>query len=123
MNLVLPDMFIAVIALSVGLLGVARLTRVIVYDDFPPAAWVRIQWDKLVPPRRGPWWRAWNTLFHCWWCMGMWVALACILWWAFLIPLHPAWMYAWWVFWGALALSYVATMVIVRDTPPTHDDE
>ena len=122
MNLALSDTFLAVIAIIEGLLGTARLTRVIVYDDFPPSAWVRIQWDKIVDPKRGPWWGLWNKLFHCWWCMGMWVALACIVWWAFLIPLHPAWMYGWWVFWGALALSYAATMVIVRDTPPTHDE-
>lgn len=32
-------------------------------------------------------------------------------------------MYAWWVFWGGLALSYAATMVIVRDQRPSDDDE
>ena len=123
MNLVLPDIFIAILALLTGLLGVGRLTRVIVYDDFPPAVWLRIKWDDLVSVQRGPWWAMWNKLLHCWWCLSMWVAVACIVWWTFLNPLHPAWMYAWWVFWGGLALSYAATMVIVRDQRPSDDDE
>lgn len=117
MTLVLPDVFIAILAIIVGVLGVGRLTRVIVYDDFPPSVWLRIQWDKMVPPEKGGWWALWNKLFHCWWCLGMWVGLACILWWWLVIPLGVGFAYAWWVFWGGLALSYAATMVIVRDTP------
>lgn len=123
MNLVLGDGFIAVLAMIVGVLGIARLTRVLVYDTFPPAVWLRIQWDRLVPPEKGGWWSLWNKLLHCWWCLSMWVSVACILWWWLLIPLHPAWLYGWWVFWGALAASYVATMVIVRDDPNSDDEE
>lgn len=110
MSLVLPDWLIALLAIATAVLGVGRLTRVLVYDDFPPSVWVRIQWDRIT--RDGPW----SKLVHCWWCASFWVALACLGWW--LGGMHVEWiMWAWWVFWGGLAVSYVATMIIVRDTP------
>lgn len=115
--------FTSVIAILVGILGVARLTRVIVFDTFPPAVWWRIRWDRMVPKEKGGWFELWNKLFHCWWCLSMWVALACIAWWVWLTPLHVAWALAWWVFWGALALGYIATMVIVRDDPNSDDED
>lgn len=110
MTLVAEYPLIAVLAMAVGVLGVGRLTRVIVYDDFPPATWLRMQWDRITNDGE------WSKLFHCWWCMSFWVSLLCIGWFL-LIDLHPFFQWSWWIFWGALALSYVATMVIVRDEP------
>ena len=110
MNLVLPDMFVAVIAILTGLLGVGRLTRVIVYDDFPPSVWWRMLWGRWTGGT------LWEKLFTCWWCLSFWVSLLCIGWFL-LIDVAPIFFWSWWVFWGALALSYVATMVIVRDEP------
>lgn len=107
----LPDEFMAVLAILTAIFGVARLTRVIVYDDFPPSVWWRMTWSRIT--NDGPW----AKLFMCWWCLSSWIALVCILWYAFLTPLHPVWLYGWWVFWGMLALGYAATMVIVRDEP------
>lgn len=115
MTLELPDLFIAIIAILTGLLGVARLTRIVVYDDFPPAVWFRTWVVHALD--RGPYARAWSKIVTCWWCLSPWLALVCILWWTFLIPVHPFFMYAWWAWWGMLAGGYVATMVIVRDTP------
>lgn len=109
MNLALDPHFIAVIAILTGVLGVARLTRIVVYDDYPPAMWWRDTWKRIT--KDGPW----SKLFTCWWCLSPWVALVCIAWWVWLIPLHPAWMFAWWAWWGMLAAGYVATMIIVRD--------
>jgi hypothetical protein len=95
---------------AVAALGVARLTRVIVYDDFPPAMWWRETWVRITNGN------AWAKLFLCWWCLAFWVALACIGWWiGGLYALWAAW--AWWIFWGALALGYLAPMIIVRDEP------
>jgi hypothetical protein len=104
-------MFVAILAILTGVTGVARLTRIVVYDDYPPAMWWRDTWGEIT--KHGPW----EKLFTCWWCLAPWIALVAILWWMFLIPLHPAWMFAWWAWWGMLAAGYVATMIIVRDTP------
>ncbi len=102
--------FIAVVSLLTAILGVGRLTRALVYDDFPPSVWVRIQWGRIT--KDGPW----SKLVNCWWCASFWIALICVGWW--IGAQHVEWVaWAWWVFWGALAVSYVATMVIVRDTP------
>jgi hypothetical protein len=93
---------------AVAVLGVARLTRAIVYDDFPPSVWVRDLWRRMT--REGEW----MMLLFCWWCLAFWVALACIGWW--IGGQHVEWVaWAWWIFWGGLAIGYLAPMVIVRD--------
>lgn len=114
MTIVLNDWELLIATVAVAVLGVARLTRAIVYDDFPPFVWWRMTWERLMD--RGVWWRMWTKLFTCWWCLSFWIALLCIGWWS-LSLLIPWLIWTWWVFWGALGLSYVATMVIVRDTP------
>lgn len=97
-------------AAIVAILGVGRLTRAIVHDDFPPSVWWRITWSRIT--NDGPW----SKLFLCWWCLSFWVALFCIGW--FIAGWYVAWIaWAWWIFWGGLALGYAATMVIVRDEP------
>lgn len=116
MTLVLPDMFVAILAIVTGVLGVARLTRIVVYDEFPPSVWLRTTVESVLS-QRGPYVRLWSKIVTCWWCLAPWVALACILWWMLLIPLWIGFAYIWWAWWGMLAAGYVATMVIVRDTP------
>lgn len=98
---------IVLLTLAVAIVGVARFTRVVVYDDFPPLTWWRETWADLVGER-------WGKLFNCWWCFAFWAALACIGW--YIGGLYAAWaMWAWWIWWGGLALAYLASMVIVRD--------
>jgi hypothetical protein len=109
-TIVLHDPIVGVLAILVAIFGVGRLTRVIVHDDFPPAMWWRDTWKRIT--NDGPW----SKLFLCWWCLSFWVSLACIGH-ALLATTHEFWFWSWWIFWGALALSYVATMVIVRDEP------
>lgn len=110
MILQLDELHIGVIAILVAVLGVGRLTRVIVYDDFPPAVWWRIKWSEWT--HDGPW----TKLFLCWWCLSFWVSLVCIGW--YIVGYYVPWVaWTWWVFWGALAISYAAVMVIVRDEP------
>lgn len=93
---------------AVAVLGVARLVRGIVYDDFPPSVWWRGLW---VGWTEGS---GWESLFTCWWCLSFWIALICIGW--FIAGLFLFWVaWAWWIFWGALAIGYLAPMVIVRD--------
>lgn len=114
MPLVLPDWLVAVATVLTIILGSGRLVRVIYYDAFPPATWLRMKWDALTD--RDGWLGQWNKLLHCPWCLSFWITLGCIGW--MIAGWQVSWlMWSWWVFWGALAASYVATMIIVRDEP------
>ena len=97
---------VIVAAVVVGVVGVARLTRLLVDDDWPPSAWFRSWFQRTVPA-------SWAILVTCPFCAAPYFA-ALALAWAWLTDLH----WTFWVFWGWLAGSYVASMIVVRDTPP-----
>jgi hypothetical protein len=98
----------AILAVIVGVVGSARLTRVITYDDYPLTIKLRIWWDTVT--HDGPW----AKLAHCHWCMGPWVTLIALV--SFLLSfLHPALGWAWWIFWGWLALSYWTSQYVHFD--------
>lgn len=102
-----------VLAIAVAVLGVGRLVRVLTYDKFPPAMWWRRTWSKWVERHNHS---DWEILFYCPWCLPPWVALVCGGW--FALGFVAEWVaWAWWIFWGWLAISYVISMVIVRDEP------
>jgi hypothetical protein len=110
LHLQFPMWVVVVLGLFVAVIGSGRVTRVIVYDDFPPTIWLRMQWDKLTDDN------SWNKLFHCFWCMSHWVMLLCIGW--FWIGLFVQWIgWSWWLFFGWFALSYLQAMLIARDEP------
>jgi hypothetical protein len=103
-------LYTVILAAIVAVLGVGRLTRVIVHDAFPPSAWLRAKWDDLTGEND------WNKLFHCWWCMSFWVTALCFG--HFLLGFLAVWIaWTWWLFWGGLAVSYLAAIVISRDEP------
>ena len=110
--------FLLVIAILTAILGVGRITRVLTYDAFPPAIAIRQAWLRLV--KDGPW----GKLATCWWCASFWITLGAFGWF-WLGGIVPWIQIAWWVFFGALAVSYVAAMIISRDEPaePASSDE
>lgn len=100
-------------ALAVAVLGVGRLVRVITYDSFPPAAAFRRWWTRwTMDHNHGDW----EILFRCPWCLPPWIVLICGGW--FALSFLAEWVaWTWWLFWGWLAITYVISMVIVRDEP------
>ena len=99
-----PELLAAVV---VGTLGVARLTRLVVDDDWPPMLWFRRIWDRA-------WGQStWVTLIECPFCVAPYFTAASIGW-AVWSDLH----WSWWLFHGWLAVAYVAAMLNVRDIPP-----
>jgi len=91
-----------------AVLAVGRAARLLVEDDFPPAAWLRGRW---IAATNGT---GWDTLAVCTFCATPWLAAADLAW-AWASGLH----WSWWAAnaWGAL--SYAAAIVAARDTPPS----
>lgn len=105
-----PWMIVA--AVLVAVLGVGRLVRVITQDSFPPAVWFRIKWDYVTRDRQTGADGKWGLLANCVWCLTPWMMAICIAW-----GLATGFHWSWWLFWGWLGLSYITSMVIVRDEP------
>lgn len=95
-----------VVAFLVGTLTVARVTRLVVDDDWPPVAWARRKWDEKTNTS------SWNPLPHCPFCVSPYVAAADLTW-AWLTDLQGAW----WFVNVLLAGAYLAAIVNVRDIP------
>lgn len=92
------------LALVTFILSAARLTRLVVADDYPPTIRLRIWWDTITKDG------GWSKLAHCPWCFGPWAALL-IGTWGYLSNLH----WTWWVVNGWLATSYVVSWVVFHD--------
>jgi sterol desaturase/sphingolipid hydroxylase (fatty acid hydroxylase superfamily) len=92
-------------AVIVGVLGSARLTRLLTQDAFPPAAWVRERWVRLV---RGN--EEWSIFIECPWCVSFWIVAANTAW-ALLSDFH----WSWWLANGVLAAAYAAAWVVFHD--------
>lgn len=112
MTLPLDQPLVILAAVLVAVFGVGRLTRVLTYDSFPPAAWIRAKWETVTADKASGRPGEWGKLATCFWCATPWIMLVCIGW-GLLSSLH----WSWWLFWGWLALSYLASIVIARDEP------
>ena len=99
-----PEYIVWAAAVGVGVLGSARITRLVVADDFPPVVSLRIAWDRLT--NDGPY----SKLVHCPWCFAPWVVLINIIA-ALWSDLHPAW----WLLNLWMAASYAASWVVFHD--------
>jgi hypothetical protein len=107
-----------VLAILVFVFGVGRLSRIVTYDLFPPAAWLRQQWSNWTTKHGHT---DWMPLLFCPWCFTPWVMLVSIGW--FMLGFVVVWLaWAWWIFWGWLALSYLASIVLAYDEPKSSDD-
>lgn len=106
--------FYWIAVMAVVVLSSARITRLFVYDDFPPIAKPRA-WFKVRTEGSD-----WGLLAKCGFCMSFWVTTAVVI----LGDLSgvfdrkpvAAWMTpAWWFVFGTLAASYLAASYIARD--------
>ena len=102
-------------AALVGTLAVARGTRLVVHDSWPPMAWVRDRWIAWAG-QHAP---NWVLLLTCPFCFAPYAAAADLTW-VLLAGLDGAswWSAAWWVANTWAAVAYVAAQVVVRDEPP-----
>lgn len=105
------------LAVLVVVFGAGRLTRVLTYDLYPPTIALRSWWIGKVTKGNG-----WAKLADCFWCASPWVT-AIAIGTFFLTPLQPWILWTWWIFWGWLALAYVAAIVLARDEPAVEHGE
>jgi len=86
------------------LVSSARITRLVVFDTWPPVQWVRDTWDRFTATS------GWNPLLHCPACFSVWAATGVVLWGYF-----TDWGTPWWIINGVLAAAYAAQYVVVYD--------
>ena len=116
-------------AVVLGTVGVARATRLLVADAYPPAVALRRWWLNQTVMKGG--WRAgWAPLLSgddgsggCPFCAAPYVAAVSLVW-ALLAGVQDpgiatgSWAWWWWVLNLWAAVSYAAAMLVVRDEPP-----
>jgi hypothetical protein len=104
-------------ATVVSILAVARGTRLVIHDGFPPVALIRHKYATMVPEQ-------WAELVTCPFCLAPWLQLTSLLW-AWTTGLNPETFAGglWWFTHLWFALSYVAAMVVVRDQPIVYDED
>lgn len=98
------ETLLVIAAVVVGVLGSARIVRLVVADEFPPVEWVKTRW--LVLTGEG----SWSKLITCPWCLAPYVVAANMAA-ALLSDLHAAW----WIFNGWMAASYATSWVVFHD--------
>lgn len=91
-------------AAAVTIVAVARLTRLIVFDTYPPAAWVRNKWRDFTGESD------WSKLVDCPYCAAPYLAAGVLAWGYF-----TDWQVAWWAFCIWLSVSYLAAILVVFD--------
>lgn len=106
-------LLVLILAVLTAVVGVGRLSRIVTYDSFPPAQLLRMRWSDWTDNHGHP---EWGLLLNCLWCATPWIMLVAVGW--FLLGLVVTWIaVAWWVFWAWMALSYLTSMMMVRDDP------
>jgi hypothetical protein len=101
-----------VLAVIVGTVSVSRTARLLVWDDFPPIAWLRLKFYVVTKDT------AWKKLGECAFCLAPYLSLGMIAW-ALLSDL--AWW--WWlpnIWWGVM--SYGAAILMSYDQPADGSD-
>lgn len=99
--------------LVIAVLGVGRLARLITYDVFPPSVWWRTTWAKATANPDGTEGK-WEKLFTCYWCLSPWLMLLTLV--VLGLSYDTLWLaWVWLAFFGWLALSYLASMIVNRD--------
>lgn len=121
MNHVSPEFYWVAVA-AVTIMSVARITRLLTYDQFPPILYFR---DKISEAGdKTALGRKWALLAVCGYCMSFWVALVVIAWGYFAgvfeNPMTPAgsdfpWFAAWWLVNSVFGSAYLGAIVMKHD--------
>lgn len=89
----------------VSVMSIARITRLVTWDHFPPSMWIRNTYDQKIA-KGGPW----ALLVFCGYCFSVW-ASALVVGWGYLADFNTPWF----VFNGFLAAAYAGAIVMTND--------
>jgi hypothetical protein len=113
----------AAVAFLVGSLAVARATRLVTSDAYPPAVWLRMKWVNATGARSRT--QDWAPLLECPFCFAPYAAAVDLAWclWSGATgdPAPWSWGGWWWIVNAWAAVSYTAAMIVVRDEPPAEE--
>lgn len=98
-----------ILSIIIGVVSVARMARLLVYDDFPPVEWLRVQAAARLPEK-------WQPLVECQFCLSPYLSAGQFAW-AYLLWDTPWFFWGWLVPHGVWAGSYLAAMLVAYDTP------
>lgn len=96
-----------VLATIVAVVSIARTARLLTYDEFPPALWLRTRFIAALPENS-----PWSKIAECQYCIAPYLTLG-MFGWAYLSDLH----WTWWVINGWWSASYAAAIVMSYDEP------
>lgn len=97
------------VAAAVAIVGVGRLNRLVTYDDYPPAIWLRTKWAGIT---KGG---LWGKIAFCIWCFSPYAAGFAVGW-LVLGLLVSSWIVlAWWIFFGWLTVAYLSAILTYFD--------
>ena len=105
--------FTLLLMVVTGLVALARATRLVVDDAYPPMERIRAWYVNRTS-------EAWNPLVECPWCAAPYLAVPAVAW--FAITYHfTDWTVNTWIWWlvnGWAAASWLAAYLTLRDIPP-----
>lgn len=93
-----------VAAAVLSVVTTARITRLIVWDSYPPSVWFRMKWDEVTKDSK------WSELVHCGYCAGMYVAPVVVL-----SGWLSEWHTAWWVACSCFTAAYLGAVFMAFD--------
>lgn len=105
------DWYVWLAAAVVAVVSVARTARLLVWDDFPPVAWLRFRF--FVKVGDSPW----RKLAECAFCLAPYLSVGMVAW-MVLSDLH----WTWWLVNGWWSLSYLAAILVSYDQPEDGSD-
>lgn len=106
----------------VTIISAARITRLAVYDKFPPIKWVREKYEDATDGS------GWQLLAMCGFCMSFWTTSAVVIWGLYAgvydrYPVESRSSAAWWIVNGIFAASYLAATYIANDGDTSGDED
>lgn len=111
----LRDPWIFLLAAAVAIVGVGRLNRLVTYDDYPPAIWLRTKWAAIT---KGS---LWGKIAFCLWCFSPYAAGFAVGWLVLGLLVSQWIVLAWWIFFGWLTVAYLASILTYFDEG-SHDE-
>lgn len=89
--------------------GVGRVVRMLVHEDYPPTTWVR---HRIIALTRGG---DWSKIATCHWCAAPYLVGASMAWFALGLFVWQPLLWGWWILHLWSAISYLTSWIVHHD--------